>query len=435
MLLKITAVFLSFVTFLKPGPVLRPNSGLRPAGARNTALAARGEARGKAFDLLEEVITESRTLRLPENRVFIQTAAADLLWPHDEKGARALFAEALANLDQLKDGVAQDGTESIGLAQTASELRDELLLRVARHDSAWARRLKGALGPPPAQAGDEQEADASSGARPITSARQSAPGSVENTDKDPASTTETAASATAQAPPEERDGFYADVAMKAERAGDLQRARRMANRITDQFQRQETMAAINRQYLLDAAREGKSEQTLGSLQMLRTSEERASVLCELAAALLRRNEQERARELMGQARNLLTNRPRNYAQIKARLKVACAFAAVDADQSFEMIGAIVDQLDELATATLAVDGFITEEQFARDDELILQQTLQSLEGDVDDDAQDDGLRLLARNEFERMKDAADKFQRAELRTLAHLRLVETVLSEGTPSQQ
>ena len=54
---------------------------------------------------------------------------------------------------------------------------------------------------------------------------------------------------------------------------------------------------------------------------------------------------------------------------------------------------------------------------------------------MDDGAQDDGLALLARNEFERMKDAADKFQRAELRTLAHLRLAETVLNERTPSGQ
>jgi hypothetical protein len=435
MLFKITAVFLSFAIPLTPGPVSRMKLVREPARVRNTSQVARGEARGKAFDLLEEVVTESRTLRLPENRVFIQAAAADLLWQRDEKGARALFAEALANLDQLTDGVVQDGTESIGLAQTASELRDVLLLRIALHDSAWARRLRGALVPPSAQEQEEQEADADSGAQPITSARQSAQGSIENTDEDPALTTENAAGATAQAPTDGRDGFYADVAMKAERAGDLQRARRMANRITDQFQRRETMAAINRQYLFDAAREGKSEQTLGSLHLLRTPEERASVLCELAATLARRNDKERARELMSQARNLLANRPRNYAQVKARLKVACAFAAVDADQSFEMIGAIVNQLDELATATLTVDGFITEEQFARDGELILRQALQSLDADADDGAQDDGLALLARNEFERMKDAADKFQCAELRTLAHLRLVETVLTEGTPTQQ
>jgi hypothetical protein len=155
----------------------------------------------------------------------------------------------------------------------------------------------------------------------------------------------------------------------------------------------------------------------------------------LAAALARRNKKERARELMNQARDLLANRPRNYAQIKARLKVACAFATVDADQSFEMIGAIVNQLDELAAATLVIDGFITEEPFARDGELILKQTLQSVESDTDDGAQDDGLAMLARDEFERLKDAADKFQHAELRTLAHLRLAETVLTEGTQSRQ
>jgi hypothetical protein len=435
MLFKSIAVFLSFIILSTHRPALMPDSVRGPALANSAAQATQGEARGKAFDLIEEVIIESRSLRLPENRVFIQTAAADLLWPRDEKEARALFAEAFANLDELTDGVGQDGTESIGLAQTASELRGELLLKVARHDAAWARRVRGAFELPSAHAGDENETEESSSTRPMTSLRQPALRSVDNPGEDFASPTEDPADTAMQATPEVRDEFYADVAIKAERAGDLQRAHRMASRITDQFQRQETMAAINRQYLLGAAREGKSEQALGRLQLLRTPEERASVLCELAAALAGRSEKARGLELMIQARNLVANRPRSYAQVRARMKVASAFEAFDPDQSFEMIGTLINQLDELAAATLVADGFVTEEQFTRDDELILKQAIQSLEDDTDDDTRDEGLAMLARSQFERLKAAADKFQHAELRTLAHLRLAEIVLTERTPGQQ
>ncbi len=434
MLLKIIAVFLSFIILPTHGPAPPPDSGGGPALADSAAQATQGEARKKAFDLIGEVIAESRALRLPENRAFIQTAAADLLWPHDEKEARALFTEAFANLDELTDGVGQDGTESIGRAQTASELRGELLLRVARHDAAWARRLRGAFELPSAQAGDEHGTDDSSDAQPMTSPRQPAPRGADNPGEEFASPAENPADPVMQAPSEARDEFYADVAIKAERAGDLQRAHRMASRITDQFQRQETIATINRRYLLAAAREGKSEQALGRLQLLRTPEERVSVLCELAAALAGRSEKGRGLELMIQARNLVAHRPRTYAQVKARMKVASAFEAFDPDQSFEMIGTLINQLDELAAATLVADGFVTEEQFTRDNELILKQAMQSLEDDADDDTRDDGLAALARNQFERLKAAADKFQHPELRTLAHLRLAEIVLTERTPGR-
>jgi hypothetical protein len=233
------------------------------------------------------------------------------------------------------------------------------------------------------------------------------------------------------ASPEILDGFYAEAAADAQSAGDFERARQMASHIRDQFQRGETLAAINQQYLLAAARAGKVEQTLSSLALLRTSEERASMLVELALAVAQRNEKERALDLITQARDLLGNQLRSYAQIKARLRVACALSMLDPDQSFEMIGMIINQLDELAMATTVVDGFITEEQFTRNNELILKQILQFLDTLSDESTQDTGLTSLATHEFNRLKNATDKFQHVELRILAHLSLAESVLTQGT----
>lgn len=134
--------------------------------------------------LLDEIVAGLWGLKLAENRSFVLATAADLCWPHDEKRARALFWEALNNLNlpspvmvetaakettgkaSSKDSVAKD---SAGKEQAANEppgkssskvstaksptkeqtqqltryyevfaKRREFLLRVARRDSQLA---------------------------------------------------------------------------------------------------------------------------------------------------------------------------------------------------------------------------------------------------------------------------------------------------------
>src|SRR5437762_2226302 len=56
------------------------------------------ELEHNTLSLLDEVIAGAWGLKLPENRAFVLTRAADLLWTHDEKRARNLFWEAINNL-------------------------------------------------------------------------------------------------------------------------------------------------------------------------------------------------------------------------------------------------------------------------------------------------------------------------------------------------
>jgi hypothetical protein len=59
---------------------------------------AQKELEKKALVILNEVISGTSSLRLAEDRISIQIQAADLLWPRDEKRARALFREAATGL-------------------------------------------------------------------------------------------------------------------------------------------------------------------------------------------------------------------------------------------------------------------------------------------------------------------------------------------------
>ncbi|HMH42995.1 MAG TPA: hypothetical protein VK557_05895 [Pyrinomonadaceae bacterium] len=72
-------------------------------------LAKRQELEKKALRLLDETVGAAWSLKLPENRFYVLTKAADLVWPHDEKRARSLFWEALNSLN-LPGNQAVDGT-------------------------------------------------------------------------------------------------------------------------------------------------------------------------------------------------------------------------------------------------------------------------------------------------------------------------------------
>src|SRR5437667_2099455 len=62
-------------------------------------LAKRQELEKKTLSLLDEIVGAAWSLKLPENRSYVLTTSADLLWPHDAKRARNLFWEALNNLN------------------------------------------------------------------------------------------------------------------------------------------------------------------------------------------------------------------------------------------------------------------------------------------------------------------------------------------------
>ncbi len=110
----------------------------------------------KAILLLDQVIGEAGGLKLPENRIYIQISAGDLLWDRDEPRARVLFGEAgngitemMRRTDSPND---RNGRQAANANRTALELRQELVLTVARHNGEFASQLLQAM-PPPAVTG------------------------------------------------------------------------------------------------------------------------------------------------------------------------------------------------------------------------------------------------------------------------------------------
>jgi hypothetical protein len=98
----------------------------------------REERERKAAAIVEEVIRETQSLKLPENRIRIQIALTDVLWTRDEQRARALFKDAVAGLGDLVAAVDGGDAEYSNLAHLPSQLRQEMLQVVAKHDARLA---------------------------------------------------------------------------------------------------------------------------------------------------------------------------------------------------------------------------------------------------------------------------------------------------------
>jgi hypothetical protein len=92
----------------------------------------------KATTLLEQVITEAQSLKLPENRIRVQIAAGDMLWDRSAPRARGLFVDAGAGLAQMDIDV--DRTDRNEM-QALNQLRQDLVLTAGRHDGELGYQL------------------------------------------------------------------------------------------------------------------------------------------------------------------------------------------------------------------------------------------------------------------------------------------------------
>jgi len=114
-----------------------------PDAAKQQEEKAKLEA--KATALLEQVVSESQGLKLPENRIRVAVVAGDLLWERNAARARTFFADAgsiLANTMAQSD---DSERREFGMLNA---LRRELVLSAARHDAELAYQLLRQTQPP-----------------------------------------------------------------------------------------------------------------------------------------------------------------------------------------------------------------------------------------------------------------------------------------------
>jgi hypothetical protein len=242
-------------------------------------------------------------------------------------------------------------------------------------------------------------------------------------------TSEALMEAAAKAPEQIRHILYEQAVWKAlYQEKDIERARRITSDfIRDSSKREQMMQSLDRYALWEAVRREKLEEASRMVSSLKSKEERAGALIQLAYLAATKKERKLALQLLEEARPLVSLKPKSDAQLYAVLQLARVYALVEPARAFEMIETLVDQGNELLSAASVLSGFLLPGGAFRKGEMVLPPGY----SDVGMRYQQFGKELaaLAHLSFERTKAAADKFQRNEARLMAYLFIAQGVLAE------
>ena len=99
---------------------------------------AREEREKKALALVDQIMQETDSLALPENRVRIYIALADGLWQRDAKRAVMLFRKAAASFVEIAAAVTTTERDYQERSQQTVQLRQEILQAATEHDPGLA---------------------------------------------------------------------------------------------------------------------------------------------------------------------------------------------------------------------------------------------------------------------------------------------------------
>lgn len=99
------------------------------------------EIEKKAFDLLAQSSAEAASLKLPENRIYVYTVTAELLWAKDEKRARRLFQDAATEINRMIAQHDETDYENQQIFYAATSQRQQMINKVGQLDAEFALEL------------------------------------------------------------------------------------------------------------------------------------------------------------------------------------------------------------------------------------------------------------------------------------------------------
>jgi hypothetical protein len=243
-------------------------------------------------------------------------------------------------------------------------------------------------------------------------------------------TVEAIVEAASKAPAEVRDQLYMQAFWRVAGEGDGERARQIAESISNPQQRAQLLQDLERQLPWRALERGSFEEARQLIMRLPAAEERPPMLLQLAGSLISKGEKEAARALLEEVAGMIVavaGRARGHQQFNSQLELARLYAQLDEGRAFQLVEVSTEQLNELIAAAAVLEGFY-QDSF-RDGELRQQG------GYVWNDLVhrcSAALAQLAPSDFARARATVERFQRVDVRVMAQLAFVRDVLSATTP---
>lgn len=157
---------------------------------------------------------------------------------------------------------------------------------------------------------------------------------------------------------EYKHALYRQAAAKFLENGDTARARQIAKDfLPNGGAGDPLLAEIEQSEREQALKQGKLEEARKSISRLRSSEERAMALIDLARKAEANKDLKSQEELLKEAGELLGDQMETRAQVEAQLNLAAASLNVNADRGFEILTSAIDRLSVVLGAVVTLARF------------------------------------------------------------------------------
>jgi hypothetical protein len=239
-------------------------------------------------------------------------------------------------------------------------------------------------------------------------------------------TPEAALESIGAAPEETRSSLYEQLANKLIQTGETDRARVIiTDKISNPNQRVQMMRNLDRQAIFAAVTKGRIDEAVRLLTNLRPVTNRAQIIGEIVGRVGPGLKRAMALGYLDQLAAMLdTGKAVDQAQMFARLQLARAYSRYDVARAFDLMGPLLDQFNELASAAVTMNGF--NQLYYRDGELITNNgnAVANLANQMSN-----SLAGLALMNFERAKSSADRVGALDIRLLAYLTIAQQALRD------
>ncbi len=240
-------------------------------------------------------------------------------------------------------------------------------------------------------------------------------------------TIETLVEAASKAPGEMRDQLYMQAFWRASGEGDGERARQIAENISNPQQRTQLLQDLARRMPWRAFERGSYEEARQLIMRLPMPEERVPMLLQLVGMMLAKGDRQAAREVLDEAAGLFgvgaVGRAQSQQQLNTQLEIARLYAQLDEARAFQLVELSAEQLNELVAAAAVLEGFY--QDAFREGELRQQG------GYIWNDLItrcSSALAQLAPHDFTRARSTVEHFRRADVRVAAQLVFVRDLLA-------
>ncbi len=228
----------------------------------------------------------------------------------------------------------------------------------------------------------------------------------------------------ARAPANMRNQRYVDAIQKAIDENEPEKAQAIAANITDREGYAFLFERIRVALPLAKAKRGETAEVRKILATLKTDQERIATLVELAAALAAKGEKQSAKTLIDEAMGIALATPINFAGLESAGKISAVYASVAPEQAFLIAETGIEQMNKYIRAAIMLDDFYDFGSTASG-ELLFDSANATAVRHVPSSMV--LLRDLAKVDFKRTVNLAEKFERSDIRSFARLRIAQALL--------